>query len=137
EAGYLYSGDPSDYFLLGNFAAGVTIQLGTRYPSASALAAKVEVVYASGTILTDADGDPNNDTATATTNATGAYYAHVLPKSGAGLLGQYLLDMALTNTTPPLVVSNTLPAEGTTSTAILDRFTLGFSEDLTAATVNN
>ena len=56
----------------------------------------------------------------------------MLAKSNPGLLSQYLLDISLTDTIPPVIASTNLPAEGTTTTGIVDRFTLGFSEDLAA-----
>jgi 6-phosphogluconolactonase (cycloisomerase 2 family) len=54
-----------------------------------------------------------------------------------GLLAQYVLALDVANTTPPQVTASTLPAQGTTSTAIIYSFNLNFSEDLTAASVNN
>src|SRR5262249_23757948 len=41
------------------------------------------------------------------------------------------------DTTPPTVTGTSLPAEGTTSTAVHDRLSVSFSEDMAAATVNN
>ncbi|HEU0010073.1 MAG TPA: FG-GAP-like repeat-containing protein, partial [Verrucomicrobiae bacterium] len=55
----------------------------------------------------------------------------------AGLMAQYLVSLDLADTLPPSIVSNNLPAEGNTNALIVDRFTLGFSEDLNAASVTN
>src|SRR5207244_3101859 len=97
----------------------------------------VEIVLGPSTVLSDADGDPNNGTAQATTTVGGTYYAHVVGKSGAGLLAQYLLDAVVTIPNPPLITGTSLPAEGTTSTAVIDRLSLNFSEDMAALTVLN
>ena len=59
------------------------------------------------------------------------------PRAPPACLSQYLLSIDLVNTTPPTITSVSLPAEGTTSTAVIDRFTVGFSEDMAPATVNN
>ena len=53
------------------------------------------------------------------------------------MLGQYVLSIDVANTTPPQITGNTLPAQGTTSNAVIDRFTLSFSESMNATTVNN
>ncbi|MCL5096551.1 MAG: FG-GAP-like repeat-containing protein [Candidatus Omnitrophica bacterium] len=54
-----------------------------------------------------------------------------------GLMQQYLLSIGLFNTTVPEIVAVSLPAEGTTSSNLLDRFTITFSEDFAAASVTN
>ena len=59
----------------------------------------------------------------------------VVPQS-TGILGQYVLGIDVANTTPPQITANTLPSQGTTSNGVIDRFTLNFSEDMNAATVN-
>src|SRR5205823_5234533 len=120
-----------------NLAPGTTINLTSRYPGSSTLSAKVEILLGTSTVLLDADGDPNNDRALATTTTGGTYYARVLGISGSGLLGQYILDVTLTDADPPTVVSSTLPAEGGTITSVFDRFTVTFNEDLNASAVNS
>src|SRR5205085_6266737 len=57
--------------------------------------------------------------------------------SGGDLVAQYRLDLTLADTQAPSIIANSLPAEGTLSTDLFDRFTLTFSEDMDASTVNN
>ncbi len=59
-----------------------------------------------------------------------------MPQS-TGLFGQYVLSIDVANTTPPQVTSDSLPVQGTTSSSIIDSFSLGFSEDLNPASVND
>ena len=47
------------------------------------------------------------------------------------------MNLTLTDTNAPSVLSVTLPSDGTTSTAVTDRFSVGFSEDLAPTTVNS
>src|SRR5262249_24259595 len=95
------------------------------------------VLGPSGTTLTDGDGNPNDGNAQVVTTTNGPYYAVVRANSGAGLLGQYILRVSMAYAQPPVITSDTLPAEGTASTAVIDRFTVNFTEDMRAASVNN
>lgn len=54
-----------------------------------------------------------------------------------GLLAQYILRVDMADSQPPSVVSTSLPGEGTTSTDLIDRLTVNFSEDMSPATVTN
>ena len=80
-------------------------------------------------------GALGNDSNTAYQFSGGTISA-IVPES-TGLLGQYVLSIDVANTTPPQVTGDTLPVQGTTSSAVINGFTLNFSEDLNAATVNN
>src|SRR5262249_51207151 len=66
------------------------------------------------------------------------YYARVTAAAGSnGLLSQYVLAFDLADTLPPTVAGTSLPAEGGTTAAVVDRFSLTFSEDMAPDTVNN
>ncbi len=88
-----------------------------------------------GSITLGVSGALGNDSNTAYQFSGGSISA-VVPES-TGLLGQYVLSIDVANTTSPQITGDTLPGQGSTSSAVIDRFTLNFSEDLNAATVNN
>jgi hypothetical protein len=69
--------------------------------------------------------------------ASGTYYVRISRKSGEGLLGQYLLDLEMVDAVAPFITSVNLPADGTASTAVIDRFTIGFSKDLDPESVTS
>jgi hypothetical protein len=54
-----------------------------------------------------------------------------------GIHARYLMTAVATDTVPPHIVDNTLPAHATSSTEILHEFSLTFSEDMNHGTVNN
>src|SRR5690606_24430061 len=70
-------------------------------------------------------------------NQAGTHYVRIRPASGADLMGQYRIGITLSDTRAPVVVSNTLPQEGTSTENLLHRLTLTFSKDMEAATVND
>jgi hypothetical protein len=135
-AGSLPNGDSADYFLLGNLGVGTVIELSTLTPTANSLSPRVSVVLDPSTVMMDGDGIASDRFARVTVQTAGKYYARVTANSGAGLSAQYLLNVTLTDANAPNILATSLPDAGTTSTALLDRFTLGFSEDMAATTVN-
>ncbi|HEY9174147.1 MAG TPA: LamG-like jellyroll fold domain-containing protein, partial [Verrucomicrobiae bacterium] len=68
----------------------------------------------------------------------GVAWVSMAPSSAGepGLLTQYLLNLNLTDTLPPTIVADTLPAEGSSVLGLFDRFSLTFSEDMLATSVN-
>ncbi len=87
----------------------------------------------SGSITLGVPGAPGNDTAY---QFSGGSISAVVPES-TGLLGQYVLSIDEANTTSPTITATNLPAQGTTTTGFINQVTLGFSEDMNAAAVNN
>ena len=57
--------------------------------------------------------------------------------AGPNLFAEYLLDVELADLVPPFITTCTLPAEGQVSSNLVDRFAVGFSEDLAPSTVTN
>ncbi|MBI5387108.1 MAG: VCBS repeat-containing protein [Verrucomicrobia bacterium] len=55
----------------------------------------------------------------------------------SSIFSQYLLDIELGDAQPPYIVAVSLPADGTTNSSLWDRFSITFSEDMTANTVTN
>ncbi len=69
---------------------------------------------------------------------SGAYFAGIRAGSAEepGLMSQYLLRLEIRDQVAPLIVGDTLPVEGGTVPGLFDRFTLTFTEDMSADTVN-
>jgi hypothetical protein len=131
-AGYIASNDPGDFYLLGNLTAGTTIELGLTLPSTSGLNGELAILKGTNVVAT------GSDPFTIPAGEEGTYYARITAAgSTAGLLSQYLLSIDVADLQPPLVTGDSLPPEGSTVSSVYDRFTLTFSEDMLAATVNS
>ena len=116
---------PVAYYRLGESSGTVAYDSSGAFDNAA---------FGSG-ITVGVAGALGNDSNTAYQFSSGTITA-VVPES-TGLLGQYVLSIDVANTASPQITGDTLPAQGTTTSAVIDRFTLNFSEDLNAATVNN
>ena len=126
-----------DYFLWGMLNVGNTIHATLTFPDGSSLAAgdTVLTVQAQGSATSLASSTSGSLDYAVT--ADGIYYVVVQSPSNRNLRSQYLLTESVSDTIAPVITSVTLPAEGVTSNAVSDRFTVNFSEDLAPATVNN
>ena len=133
-AGSLPAADTSgDYFLLGTLNVGNALNIQLMLPDGSSLAATnatlaVEVQGGAAPLVSSATGLLNF---TVTTN--GIHYIHIFSDQARDLRAQYFLNINVTDGVPPAVVSTTLPDEGATSKAIIDRFAVSFSEPLNPA----
>ncbi|MBN2474703.1 MAG: Ig-like domain-containing protein, partial [Pirellulales bacterium] len=126
-----------DFFYLGRLNPGVIVDLSASRPISSTLDPRVRVVDATGTELTDADGNAGDGAFLATVAADADYYAVVSANDGAGPSAAYLLDVDLTDAAPPTMVEVVgLPAGGTVSDRVISSFSLTFSEQMDPATVN-
>ena len=130
------SNTDEDRFGWGTANAGNMVELNVRLPEAGTLDPRVVLVDSTGTEVADEDGAPNDGHFIVNLAADGVYYAQVAANAGAGELGQYLLDVVVTDLVPPVVVSTGLPGEGTTTGQFINSFQVEVSEDLEAATVN-
>ena len=137
-AGALPAADGSgDYFQLRYLNPGNVISARIDLPSFGSLIASdvqlsVERAGVSGALAASTTGHLNF---TAVTD--GFYYVRVVGLNDRSIRAQYLLTVTVNDAVAPVVTSDTLPAEGTTITSVYDRFNLGFSEDMAAATVND
>lgn len=117
--------------------AGNAITVSVSLPPFGSLAASdvtlsVERTGSSTPLATSTTGTLNYTIA-----ADGLHFVRVQGTVNRGLRAQYLLNVTVTDGAAPAVSGTSLPAEGATGSAVIDRFTLTFSEDLTPASVNN
>ena len=134
--GAVAGNDAGDFYSLGTVGAGTVIQAAAVLPAASTLVPQVQILL-NGAVVLDADGVALDGAATFTAAAAGTYTVRVAANAGAGVTGHYLLQVTLADTTPPAVVSTSLPAAGTTGTGVVNGFTVTFSEEMAAAGVNS
>ncbi|HET7625544.1 MAG TPA: FG-GAP-like repeat-containing protein, partial [Verrucomicrobiae bacterium] len=87
-----------------------------------------------GNIVSDASAVGNTGDFQGTPVWVSSTVAPGLPSS---ILSQYLLNIHLSGANPPSVLSTTLPEENITTSNILDRFTVTFSQDMDPLTVSN
>ncbi|MBM3878584.1 MAG: LEPR-XLL domain-containing protein [Verrucomicrobia bacterium] len=126
-----------DMFGWGTINAGVVVDLKLRLPALSDLEPILKLVDFDGQALVDEDGNVENGHFRTVVPAHGRYYASVAAVSGEGTLGIYLLDVDLLDSVPPEVARvSGLPPPGETSGQPLSSFTVEFTEDLAAGTVN-
>ncbi len=135
--GYRSFGDTSgDYFALGNLTGGTAINLTLVLPVSSTLVPILEVYDGAGTKVAESAEGVTTLAHTVASGADGAYSARVRAVTGGGLFAQYVLGIGLTDASPPVITSVSLPDEGTASPGVWHAFTVGFSEDMLATTVN-
>src|SRR5262249_10285794 len=122
----------------GSLTAGTAVTLTATLASTSGLAPILALVSASGAVVALGPAGATRLAYTVPAGGDGAYAARATAAPGtAGLLSQYLLGLDLVDTVPPTVVGVGLPAEGATSAAVIDRFTVTFSKDMAPAVVND
>ncbi len=137
-AGYLASYDNSgDFFNLGNLAAGTQVSATLRLPTTSTLAPALTLFKADGSQITPTILTPTQLVYTLQPGDESTYHVRVSATDGKGVMAEYFLDLALSDVVPPSIVSDSLPAEGSTVTFVGSTFTLGFSEDMLPTSVND
>lgn len=122
--------DSQDFYRLGNLSAGTTISLSFQRPTSSLLSAAL-AIYKGGTMVTSAPVDVTNLVYTIPTGGEDAYYARIsVANSTAGLFSHYALNLDLSDNTTPRILATSLPANGSTSYDVIDRFSVSFNKDL-------
>lgn len=148
--GYIRHGDAGDVFHFRNTQPGTDvpladmpvdteIRIALQLPATSTLSPVIDLLRQDGTAVASAtEGETE---LTFTVAEEGRYYARVRAgSSSSGVAAVYLLELEIDvprDLEAPEIVSVSLPAEGTTSTALIDRFSANFSEDLKASFVND
>lgn len=128
-------GDSIDIFALGNFTEGTALEM-ELVTAAFDAGTPAVAIYRSGS---------NDPVATYTTESGDSVFEHQIALDGfyyvgisgvsGGLFSHYQLRLDSLDTIPPQIVGDSLPSE--TSFDLVDRFTLSFSEEMDAATVND
>ncbi|MHB8519117.1 MAG: FG-GAP-like repeat-containing protein [Limisphaerales bacterium] len=125
-----------DFFSLGTLNVGNAISVSALFPAGSTLTAgqtalSVQVDGNPVALITNTTGSLNY-----TVVSNGVHYLHVECQN-RNLRAQYLLNVTVSDGVPPVVTGTSLPNEGATTTAIIDRFTLAFSEDIYVPAITN
>ncbi|HEV3079833.1 MAG TPA: Ig-like domain-containing protein, partial [Gemmataceae bacterium] len=136
-AGTLTIGDPGDYYQLDTLNTGNQVNLSLFVPSFGSLQPGDVQLNIEKAGSTTALASSTTGTLNYTIVSDGVYHVHVVPLADAGIRAQYQLTTTITDGVAPKVTGTTLPAQASTSTAVIDRFTASFSEDMAAGTVNN
>ena len=134
-AGYIGVGDSIDTFRLGYLSAGTTAHIGRTYPTSSSLKSRLAIVRNDGTVL--AQGGPDDASINFVVPSDDVYFAQIQAVDGAGLRSQYLLNIELSDIQAPIVSSVDLPAEGSSTTEIIQRFHVVFNKDLDPGSVQS
>ena len=123
-----------DIFGLLNLNVGNSVSVTARYPDGSTLSPQglVLSLLAGGETVASQAGNTLNFLLQANTN----YFVKVT-STNSDLRSQYVLDIAVSDSVPPQITSTTLPAQGTSTATVFDRFSLFFSEDMNPAAVTN
>ncbi|HKS38960.1 MAG TPA: FG-GAP-like repeat-containing protein, partial [Verrucomicrobiae bacterium] len=133
-AGALVSSDAAgDYFRIGTLNPGNAISANLLLPGSSTLAVTnvtltVELQGNGVALATNTTGSLNY-----TVVSNGVHYVRLQSPAHLNLRAQYLLSVNITDGIAPLITSLTFPSEGGVTSNIVDRVTLGFSEDVEAA----
>jgi len=135
--GALRYGDPGDVYALGFLSEGTQITLGATKPPSSGLVWILDVLNSSGTSVAAGAAGVTPLSYTVPGGLSGSFFARIRAGSGADLLGLYGMSFTLADTQAPTITGTTLPAEGATVSNYFDAFTLSFSENLEAASVNH
>ena len=137
-AGALYESDASgDTFALPYLNAGNIIRVELAFPSASSLTSTNTVIRVERQDASEPLAASDNGQLNYVVTADGFYNVRISTDASRGLRAQYLMDLQITDGQPPLVTGCTFPPPGSTNVTLQDSFTLAFSEDLAAGTVND
>ena len=137
-AGYASTADTNgDYFRLGNLAEGSQITLNLSIPATSSLQAKMTLFKTGGVQVVDGAFGAATLSYTVPAGGGSTYYARVIGQAATlGLHSEYLLDMQIADVVAPQITADTLPAEASVAGFPEAQFSVSFSEDMAAATVN-
>ena len=149
-AGALPLGSNGDYYSLGTLNGGNAIALTASAPSISSLytgsgspPALELALFLAGNSSPQAVSTTGSLNYSIPAGATGNYIIAVLPSIPTPAVvyqtirAQYLLSVNVVDGVAPTVTATSLPPAAGTTAAIVNQFTLTFSENLAAATVTN
>lgn len=131
--GTLHRDDTSgDFYRLGNLSPGVLLQLTHSTPSQSSLVHQWSI-YKGNTLVSNSPPAAATFSYAIPPGAGDEYHVRVTALNGtAGIAATYILGIKIFDGEGPQVVSTTLPAAGASTTALIDGFSIQFSEDLNA-----
>ena len=137
-AGALTGGDTAgDYFRIPTLNVGNTIRVQLALPSCSTLNKSNVVIGVEREGSSEALATSNSGALNYVVAADGVHFVRVTADANLGLRALYLADIQVTDGQPPVITASSWPEEGTTNTGLWQVFSLSFSEDLAAGTVND
>lgn len=138
--GHIAGNDTSgDFWSLGNLAGGTQINVTLNRPQDSTFTTGLmRILNAGGAEVATSGAGGLNVSHTVAGGAEGQYFLHFSESAGnRNLHCIYQAALSLTDALPPQITGTNLPAEGSSTLAFINSFTLSFNEDLMASTVTN
>ncbi len=135
--GIINFGDPGDWHTLAFLDEGTQVTLTASKPASSGLSWILDLMNNSGGVVISAAVNEPTLQYTIPVGSAGTYHARIRASSGADMFARYHLALTLADTRTPMVASTSLPSEGATISALVDRFSLTFSKELEPPTVND
>ncbi|HCN29338.1 MAG TPA: hypothetical protein DIT64_11420, partial [Verrucomicrobiales bacterium] len=138
--GHIAGNDTSgDFWSLGNLAGGTQINVTLNRPQNSTFTTGLlRILNAGGSEVASSGAGGLNVSHTVAGGAEGQYFLHFSESAGnRNLHCIYQAALSLTDALPPQITGTSLPAEGASTLAFINSFTLSFNEDMLASTVTN
>jgi hypothetical protein len=124
-----------DWFRLGFLNVGNAINVQLALPNGTSLTADTTTLAVEKEGVSGSAATSNTGLLNFTVAEDGIYFVRVFSDTARGLRAQYLLYVNVVDGVPPTVASVNLPAEGASVSDLIDRFTVTFSEPVSAGFV--
>ncbi|MDG2125625.1 MAG: FG-GAP-like repeat-containing protein, partial [Verrucomicrobiales bacterium] len=126
-----------DYWSIGNLGEGTVLTLDMSVPGISPLVPVMRIYRGSTEVAVSSPGDPQLSYAVGVGEADTYRFRVTQDGNTAGMSSAYIVDVTAADLVAPLVTMNNLPAEGSAGGFPGPNFSLTFSEDMLASTVND
>ncbi|MCF7709101.1 MAG: Ig-like domain-containing protein, partial [Verrucomicrobia bacterium] len=132
------SDSAGDYYSIKTLNTGNAISVDSSFPAGSTVTGSNLILSIEREGGDSGTGLITNNTGTLnfTVDTDDVYFVRV-QSTNRQIRAQYLLNVNITDGVPPEIQSVSLPEQDTTSSNVIDRFTLNFSEDMAADSMTN